>query len=242
MASKSANSTIWTVALVGAGLIGFWFVGLPLLKKLAGGSSSTTGAGAVPNGGADDDPYYNADYPQQPTTDPTSGILNSILGLLGSLGGGKSSGGLSSGAGGGGLPGSGLGPGSVADSGDGPNADFFNSLLEGIYTNPDGSQGIMGAESNPDFGGASLFSPGAVQDGYDNTNSNAFDPGVNQIASQDDNEQLTNIPTTDVGAPTDPTVASGGGYDDPSGDNGGGQGGIYSDPGGGSGDYGDDEG
>jgi hypothetical protein len=163
MPSKNTNGLLWTLAIIGGVAILFFKVILPKLKATgSGGSGAATSANA---GGDPDDPYANNGDYYGNGNNPGSGLgnlLNSLASLLGSSG-------KSSGGGGGSLPGA-VGPGiggngMATDSGDGPNADFFNSLLEGLYTDPNGNVLIQGSESNPDLGGDSLFT-------FDDDNSN----------------------------------------------------------------------
>lgn len=153
MATKSTNGTLWTLVFIAIVVIVFWKVIWPKIKNA--GNSGSSGNGAAANAGGDPYASDNGWNPWQSGQNGGGSGSGLNLGGGGSFGGGSSGGGGSPGSQTGGP--SGAGYANPYSDGTGNNADFFNSLLEGLYTDSQGNVLVQGSESNPEFGGDSLF-------------------------------------------------------------------------------------
>jgi len=177
MASKSTNGTIFTVAIVALAAFVVW--------QLFGKKSTPRGqAGSGGSGGAGGDvitPY-----------DPYSGN--------GNVPSSKSGLGLSAGTGSGTGSGKGSRSSSSGSSGNGGATDFLNSLKEGLYPTAGGGYGVMGSESDPEFGGDSLLT-------VNNLSAYGNESGMD-IPLEDQNQQLTDFGYSVDDASSHPSMPS----------------------------------
>jgi hypothetical protein len=208
VASKSTNSTLWTVAWIGALAVGV----LVLYKKFAGGKSSgstgtVSGAGGYPD-------YYAPDQQQQ---NPLSGIGSLLSSLLSLVGRG------SSGGGGGAKLTPGGGSSSSSGSSD-PLTNLFNVItnadqLDAANTDYSGTsvanysydQGLPASAFTIPYedAGAMLDNPGTFITSSSDGSANAVSGFDNQLIQTQGNS----LDGIDISSSQDPSI-----YGDGSGD------------------------
>jgi hypothetical protein len=208
MASAQTNSTIWTIAFVGAGGFIIW--------KLFGKGTKTASAGVGAAGG-----YPNYYAPQQQQPQGGSPQL--------SIGGG---GGSNPGKSGGGAP-----PPTGVDATNPANSpDWVDAMASALRDGIDAFTGdYMGSESDPEFGGDSLLTttgdyglddtlPSSVWTiPYEDAGQMVNLTGTNFVTSGNDgsaNAVSAQDGADAAAAATGDSAAYGGGYDDGSDDGG----------------------